>query len=98
MRKSGRTVLDSRTGCKMQQSNKEEAPNTDQAITLHSAHDIKVYYSLDPENNIRGRLQGIITRVHTRGSIIFYKLFDGTDSIQMIANRTRFPETVWESI
>jgi aspartyl/asparaginyl-tRNA synthetase len=67
-------------------------------IVLTSVRDIKIYYELDPKANIRAKLQGIITRVNPKGGIIFFRLYDGTDSIQIIADRNDFNETEWLNI
>jgi lysyl-tRNA synthetase class II len=82
----------------MEMGNQEPANSSQNSIILTSVRDIKIYHDLDPSAMIRAKLQGIVTRVDARGGIIFFKLYDGTDSIQLIANRDNFDEATWESI
>jgi hypothetical protein len=62
---------------------------------LSSVRDIKLYYISDAEVKIYAKLQGIITRADPHGKIIFFRLFDGTDTIQLIADRGDFSEEDW---
>lgn len=79
-------------------SQTRQGPLAPTPVTLTSIHDVKVYYELDPSAVIRAKVQGIITRVDSRGGIVFFKLYDGTDSIQLIANRVDFSDSDWRSI
>lgn len=83
----------------MEIDNHEPADSFSQnSITLTSVRDIKIYNDLNPSAIIRAKLQGIVTRVDPHGGIIFFKLYDGTDSIQLIADRKKYDEVGWESI
>lgn len=76
----------------------EEMGISDKPVILTSARDVKIYEHLSNEIELIAFLQGIITRVHNLGKIIFYDVFDGTDTIQIIANRQDFSEKDWKSL
>jgi len=75
-----------------------EITGANQPIVLTSARDVKVYKRLSPDADLTATLCGIIVRVNKRGGIIFFNLYDGSDSIQIIANRNDFAPSDWEKI